>query len=253
MNWTAAVVVAQTRLGDPYFRLVLRAPEIAAAVRAGQFVELATGGATLLNKPFSVAAADCAAGTIAIVYKVVGPGTQAMARFEPGQAVRLLGPCGNGFERPTKRAYLVGGGVGIPPLLLLAAQAHEQADLTVLLGARTMDDVILEKDFAPYSQHILTTTDDGSCGMKGLVTDLLTQRLARAPAPVYACGPMPMLKAVAGVCRAARVAASVCLEAYMGCGIGICTGCVVPTVRGMERVCREGPVFAGGDVLWEQI
>jgi len=250
--WTTARVQAQQHLGGQNFRLVLQAPEIAAQAIPGQFIELSTGGATLLNKPLSIATVTPAAGLLTVVYKAVGPGTRAFVQYPIGHEVRVLGPCGNGFALPSAPCYAVGGGIGIPPLFFLAERAAQP--VAVILGARSADGLVLVDDFTRHTQVTLTlTTDDGSCGLKGFVTDALTPLLRAERRPVYACGPVPMLAAVARVCAEYATPLWVCLEAYMGCGIGVCMGCVVPTVRGMERVCHEGPVFLGTDILWEQM
>lgn len=253
MKWLTARVVEQRRLSGSNYALTLAAPEVACAARPGQFVELSTRGATLLNKPISIAVADAAAGTITLVYKVVGPGTRAFSTYVPGMEVPLLGPCGNGFAPVHGRAYAVGGGIGIPPMWFLAAANRGGAQFEIMLGARSVEDVVLVKEFEALGCVPSVTTDDGSSGRRGFVTELLEEKLAAAPAPVYACGPVPMLAQVAALARAQEAPCFVCLEAYMGCGIGVCMGCVVPTVRGMERVCREGPVFAAADVKWDEL
>jgi len=253
MKWLAARVAGQECLSGKNYALKLAAAEVAREARPGQFVELSTRGATLLNKPLSIAAADKAAGTVTVVYKVVGPGTRAFSGYRAGEEVELLGPCGKGIAEVAGRAYAVGGGIGIPPLLFLAVANAGRAAFEVLLGARTAEDVVLAKEFAAAGCTPKIATDDGSLGRRGFVTELLEEKLREAPAPVYACGPVAMLARVAGLAREYSVPCFVCLEAYMGCGIGVCMGCVVPTVRGMERVCREGPVFAAGDVKWEEL
>lgn len=253
MKWLTARVVEQRRLGGNNYALTLAAPEVAREARPGQFVELSTRGATLLNKPISIAAADATAGTITLVYKVVGPGTRAFSAYVPGLEVPLLGPCGNGFAPVRGRAYAVGGGIGIPPMLFLVAASAGGAAFEVVLGARAADEVVLLNEFRALGCEPCVTTDDGSCGRRGFVTDVLEEKLQVTPMPVYACGPVPMLARVAALARAHDVPCCVCLEAYMGCGIGVCMGCVVPTVRGMERVCREGPVFAAADVQWDEL
>ncbi len=252
MTWTTARVHAQQHLNGQNYRLVLHVPEIAAQALPGQFIELATGGATLLNKPLSIAAVAPTTGLLTVVYKAVGPGTRAFAQYTAGHEVRVLGPCGNGFALPDVPSYAVGGGIGIPPLYFLTERTLQP--LSVILGARCADELVLVDEFTRRAQISLTlTTDDGSCGLKGFVTDALAPLLRAERRPVYACGPVAMLAAVARICAATAAPLWVCLEAYMGCGMGVCMGCVVPTVRGMERVCHEGPVFAGADILWEQV
>ncbi len=232
---------------------MLHAPQIAAAAEPGQFIELSTAGATLLNKPFSIARVTDDRSAFSIVYKVVGPGTRAIASFAEDRIVNLLGPCGKGFPRHEERAYLVGGGIGVPPLFFLASR-RGNTRMTIMLGAGTRDDIVLMSDFEnSLGVTPVIATDDGSAGHEGTVVELLEDALLRRPAPVYACGPMPMLAAVARLCGKCNVPSYVCLEAYMGCGMGVCMGCAVPTVRGMERVCREGPVFSGADILWDAV
>jgi dihydroorotate dehydrogenase electron transfer subunit len=249
-----AHIAATARLAGANYRLEFTMPAIARSAAPGQFVEVGTNGATLLNKPFSIAAVDAARGTFTLIVKVIGRGTAAIAGYEPGREVNVLGPCGNGFPLEKGPVYIVGGGIGIPPLLFLASRLPAPADAAVVLGARTAEDMVLEHEFAALTgASAVITTDDGSRGRAGFVTEALEELLALDARPVYVCGPVAMLRRVAGLCAAAGVRVHACLEAYMGCGTGICMGCVIPTVRGMERVCREGPVFLGSDVLWEQL
>lgn len=254
MKWTTATVVSQDALGGSNYRLTLREPEIAAAAQPGQFVELATGGATLLNKPISIAAANRDAGTFSVVYKVIGPGTRAFSSYTRERRIKILAPCGNGFDRVRGHAIVVGGGIGIPPLRFLVAENLSHATFSAILGARSRSELVLDADFTEMTGgEPMIATDDGTRGHRGMVTDLLATALKRQTAPVYACGPVPMLARVAQMCQAAAVPCYVCLEAYMGCGMGVCMGCVVPTVRGMERVCHEGPVFNAADVRWDEL
>ena len=249
-----ATVTAVQRLAGDNYRITCELPEIAASARPGQFVEVSTGGATLLNKPFSVARVDRGTGTFDLVFRVVGPGTAAIAAYRPGRRVAVTGPCGNGFPPVPEPAYIAGGGIGIPPLLFLVSEIGPDAVAATVLGARCADDLVLVDEFqAATGSSPTVTTDDGSNGRRGFVTDVLEEWLARAARPVCACGPLPMLHRVAELCAAARAPLFACLEAYMGCGTGICMGCVIPTVRGMERVCREGPVFMGSDILWDEL
>jgi dihydroorotate dehydrogenase electron transfer subunit len=242
------------RLGGDNYRITCSLPQIAGEARPGQFVEVGTGGATLLNKPFSIARTDPAAGTFDLVFKVVGPGTAAIAAYRPGCRVKVIGPCGNGFPAVPEPAWIVGGGIGIPPLSFLVSRTGPEAVAGVALGARTAVDVVLADEFqALTTVPPVITTDDGSAGRRGFVTDVLKEWLAQTVRPVCACGPAPMLRRVAQLCDAAGAPLYACLEAYMGCGTGICMGCVIPTVRGMERVCREGPVFMGSDILWNEL
>ena len=254
MSWGTSTVSAREHLSGDNYRIVLHAPDIARTAVPGQFAEVATGGATLLNKPISIAAVDRAAGTISLVYKVVGPGTRAINAYAVGDRIGLIGPCGTGFTLNEPRACIVGGGIGIPPLLFLAAEYHQRTHFTCVLGARTAADLVLLDEFEELTGTApMCATDDGSRGHHGLVVDCLKEAWQQGPIAVYACGPVAMLKCISALCVEAGVPCFVCLEAYMGCGIGVCMGCVIPTVRGMERVCAEGPVFAGADILWDEV
>lgn len=251
-------VLSNERRG-PYATLTLRGT--VEPSQPGQFYMLRGdwGADPMLPRPLSILGDDPAGGTLRFLLKVVGEGTRRLFDLEPGQRVTGLGPLGRPFPREgaaaSRPVALVGGGVGVPPLVYLAeAFAREGRALTFLQGARTKEDLVCLDELRALGVAPAVTTEDGSAGQKGLVTAPLAEALERGAAAVYACGPEGMLKAIAGMC-AGKVPSHLSLEARMGCGYGVCLGCVVPVLRDgarvYERVCQEGPVFDGEVVLWE--
>jgi len=225
----------------------------------GQFYMLRGdwGADPLLGRPLSILGENVADGTARFLLKVVGRGTRRLFELEPGQRVFGLGPLGRPFPREAGGKgglVLVGGGVGVPPMVYLAGKLKEEGRaFTFLQGARTEQDLVLLEDLEAMEVEPVLTTEDGSRGRRGLVTEPLKDLLERGADAVYACGPEGMLRAVADSCRG-KVACHLSLEARMGCGYGVCLGCVVPVQRDghrvYERVCKEGPVFDGEAVLW---
>ncbi|HKW69858.1 MAG TPA: hypothetical protein VJP81_04680 [Candidatus Dormibacteraeota bacterium] len=220
------------------FVIGMRAPEIARAVRAGQFVNLGWAGGPLLRRPFSVFRAD--GGNIEVVLKAVGVGTAQLLAMEVGDRVSCLGPLGRGFALAGREAVLISGGLGVAPMPLAARDARAGGiTVTWVHGARTADELCSESG----GDSVVWATDDGSQGFHGTA-------VAAAPDAdlVLACGPNHMLAAVAERWPDAQVA----VETYMGCGTGVCLGCAVPLVRGgYDRACKEGPVYRAGDVNWQ--
>lgn len=217
------------------------------------------GADPMLPRPLSILGDNPTEGTLRFLLKVVGEGTRRLYNQEPGQRVTALGPLGRAFPRDLVQdalpAVFVGGGVGVPPLAYLAeAFVKEGKPFTFLQGARTEADLVCMEELANLSVVPVITTEDGGAGEKGLVTAPLLRALDDGASVVYACGPEGMLKAVAKMC-AGRIPSHLSLEARMGCGYGVCLGCVVPVLRDgarvYERVCQEGPVFDGEVVLWE--
>jgi dihydroorotate dehydrogenase electron transfer subunit len=246
-----------------HYLLTLAAPAIAAQALPGQFVMLRPGNGDdpLLPRAFSFHQVDAGSGSIDLLYRVVGTGTRRMSSLRAGEQVSVWGPLGTPFAPDTTtRMLLVGGGVGVPPLVHLGAQLVRDRGLRLsmqaLIGAATADFVLGEEELVRAGVPVEIATDDGTRGHRGFVTDLLELALAkeRASTSVYACGPMPMLAAVARICAEAGVACQVALEAPMACGVGACLGCTVPRVAGgYARVCTEGPVFDATAINWEQI
>jgi len=251
-----AWVVHRENVGGEYYRLRLR-PAQPFAAQPGQFamVKVSEGIDPLLRRPFSihrVVGAD--SGEFELLFRVVGSGTRLLARTHVGDRVDVLAPLGRGFRLEAARPLLVGGGVGVAPLLFLAeALLARGASPKLLLGGRADRDVLCHDDFACLAVPYALATEDGSLGEPGLVTRLLERELGEAAdgVVVYACGPLPMLAAVAVLCQQSGVPCQVSLEAHMACGVGACLGCVVPGTRETYlRVCKEGPVFDAHEIDW---
>lgn len=248
--------------------LAFRAPRTARAYTPGTFVHLKTGDATLLRRPFSIARVR--GDEVVLLYRIIGAGTEWMRARREGDALDVMGPLGNGFAlRPgASRVLLVGGGLGIAPLLGLAEALHAKGyrgPVEALLGVRTKGDVFgdtLTEGVEHLEWHL--ATDDGSSGFHGHAVQLLERRLAELGADaapdglaVYAAGPEPMLEAAAHTCVPRGLDLQVSLEAHMGCGVGACRACGIVTWKDpgrlSGRVCREGPVFDAAEILWEEV
>ncbi|HEX6676391.1 MAG TPA: dihydroorotate dehydrogenase electron transfer subunit [Actinomycetes bacterium] len=250
-----------------YHTLTLAAPGIAAAARSGQFVAVLPGGDGFrLRRPFSVHRVGRVAGrprTVEFSFAVLGHGTQALGGLREGDELDVLGPLGRPFRPPAAASacLLVGGGYGAAPLFLLSEELRARGcPVHVLTGAASAERLFKPAESALLGDSLAVTTDDGSAGRRGVVTDAMPAILAGAGiAQVYACGPMAMLAAVARTAAAAGVPCQVAVEEQMACGTGICFSCVVPVFDGapgltrMARSCTEGPVFDGGAVAWAEL
>jgi dihydroorotate dehydrogenase electron transfer subunit len=263
--------VLERRRAGAYQSLTLVAPGIAEAARPGQFVHVLAGEdrSFPLRRPFSIHRVErpgAALGTVEIVFDVVGPGTLALSRLRPHDAVDALGPLGRPFTPPEEPVgcLLVGGGYGTAPLFFLATELRaRRCRVDFAVGAATAGRLLDAMEAKRLGHSLTMTTDDGSAGRRGLVTDPLPDLLARTGAArVYACGPMPMLAAVSRVAAAAGVACQVAVEEQMACGTGICFSCVLPVGESgepgagatrMARSCLEGPVFDGAAVAWAEL
>ncbi len=210
----------------------------------GQFVQIRIPGFSL-RRPFSVGSKE--QDSLTVCYQAVGTGTETLRGLPPGEQLDLLTGLGNCFDlsRAGQRPLLIGGGTGASPLLYLAKELiSREIQAQVLLGFGTREDVFLLDEFQALGLSPIVTTADGSFGIPGLVTDAMV----REHSFFYACGPLPMLRAVS---RKSPVGGQMSLEARMGCGFGACMGCTIRTSRGPKRVCREGPVFDKEELLWE--
>ena len=207
----------------------------------GQFVEIAVPG-RYLRRPISVS--DVEGDRLTIIYKTVGHGTAAMAQMQAGETLDILTCLGNGYDlsKTQDDVLLIGGGVGVPPLIYLAKHLRKQGrNVHVVIGFNTQSEVFAEKEFAAMGCTVEVCTMDGSYGLRGVVTDVIA-----TPAPYYfACGPLPMLRAVA---EKIGTNGQMSMEERMGCGVGICVGCSIETKNGVKRVCKEGPVFNANEV-----
>ena len=230
-------------LTDCVYRMALEGPGLEEH-RPGQFVNIRLEG-LFLRRPISVY--DSEPGRLAIIYKAVGRGTEQMGRMRPGETLDVLTGLGNGYDlsRAGDAPLLLGGGVGVPPLYMLAKKLREQGkSVSAVLGFNTRAEVFGEQEFKALGCAVTVTTADGSCGTKGFVTDALPE----AYSYFYTCGPEPMLKAVY---KRTKSSGQFSFEERMGCGFGACMGCSCKTITGYKRICREGPVLEKEEILWE--
>ena len=214
-------------------------------IRAGQFVNIKLDG-FFLRRPISVC--DSEDGTLTLLYKVVGRGTEAMSKMLPGQTLDLLTGLGNGYNAMPSgdNPLLIGGGVGVPPLYKLAKELTKKgASVTVILGFNTKDEVFYEEEFKALGAKVIVTTADGSYGTKGFVTGPMAEL---DYSYFFTCGPEPMLKAVY---KASKTSGQFSFEERMGCGFGACMGCSCKTLTGNKRICKEGPIMKKEEILWE--
>jgi dihydroorotate dehydrogenase electron transfer subunit len=252
----------ETRSWGDYFHFAVDAPEIGREARPGQFVmvKVADGTYPLLRRPLGIH--DAGKDGIELFFKIAGLGTGILAGKKPGDPLDIIGPLGRGFTVDSglkgKRAFLVGGGRGIAPLYFLArALAGAGAEPTVFYGGRTSADIPLRDKFERAGFKLLASTDDASFGFAGFVTELVGREISRSkPDILYACGPDPMMKAMAPVAARHGVPAEFSLESIMGCGVGACWGCVhrirSESGEGWVKICEEGPVFPGERIVWPE-
>ena len=212
----------------------------------GEFVDIAIPG-FYLRRPLSIC--DREPGRITVIYKVVGEGTKALSEMPAGSALEVLTGLGRGFDPAacTAEALLVGGGLGVPPLYLLAKQLKAQGKrVTAVIGFNKADEIILADEFRAICDEVLISTVDGSVGVKGFVTDAVSTANPSYDF-FYTCGPMVMMKSV---CAQLDGPGEASLEERMGCGAGFCYGCSIQTKNGPRRVCKDGPVFKKEELLW---
>ena len=226
-------------------------------------IKVSNGLSPLLRKPFGFhrIVGNHKKQIIEILYESIGKGTRALSARKPGEALDIIGPLGNGFNLERQGAsILVAGGIGAAPLLMLAEELVRNRKLKigknilVLLGARSKNDILGEKEFKKAGCKVKIVTDDGSKGHKGFVSALLQKILTtndKRPTTIYACGPKAMLKEVAGIAGKNKIPCQLLLEEYMACGVGVCLGCAVMTKSGYKMVCKDGPVFEASEVIWE--
>ena len=236
-------IIENTPLTQNVFKMVLKG-DTSAITAPGQFVNIRLEG-LYLRRPISVC--DVQGDLLTIIYKVVGKGTLQMSKMQSGVLDVLTG-LGNGYDLTPagEQPVLLGGGVGVPPMYLLAKQLIAQGkQVKVILGFNTASEVFYEDAFVALGADVTVTTVDGSYGQKGFVTDALQNT---AYTYFYTCGPEPMLKAVY---RATNTEGQMSFEKRMGCGFGACMGCSCKTITGYKRICKEGPVMRKEEILWE--
>lgn len=248
--------------------MTLEAPEIASSAIPGQFMQVrcSDGADPLLRRPLGVHRVKDK--RIEILYEVVGKGTGILSRRKSGESLDVLGPLGSGFSLPQvaddgrRTAILIAGGIGVAPLVFLAEElARKKIKIMVLIGAKTKEMILCEKDFRETGAEVHIATDDGSLGCKGFVSELLKRQLSIIKgrlSAAYACGPNPMFKCIAGMCEKHKIKCEVLLEERMACGIGACLGCAVKVKKPGSKqgfiyklACKDGPVFNASEIVWE--
>lgn len=264
MDLVRARVTANTEIMPATHVLDLDSPELGRAAKPGQFVHVRCGPSwdPLLRRPMSVF--RIRPDGISLMVRAVGEGSQIIAASPPGAKLDVLGPLGRAFtlDPNARRLVMVGGGYGVAPLVALAEKALvKEYEVVLLVGAATAEHVFPADELPPEVEYAVATMD-GSLGHQGYVTELLPTYLEWSDA-VYACGPTPMLEAVARITRPAsfgvagamrsRKPVQLAMEQHMGCAMGVCLGCVVMTRRGYQRVCRDGPVFPVDTLVWEGV
>ena len=236
-------IIENIALTDNVYKMTLQG-DVSAIIAPGQFVNMKLDG-LFLRRPISVC--DVEGDILTIIYKAVGKGTAQMAQMKAGTLDVLTG-LGNGYDLSLSGDHpvLLGGGVGVPPMYLLAKKLlAEGKKVSVILGFNTKSEVFYEKEFLALGADVTVTTVDGSYGLKGFVTDALNNI---GYTYFYTCGPEPMLKAVY---RASKTSGQMSFEKRMGCGFGACMGCSCKTITGYKRICKEGPVMKKEEILWE--
>ena len=251
---TTAVVASQEKIAKDIYSMWIEAGEIAEKCVPGQFISVYTKDKSrLLPRPISICEADKASGKLRIVYRVVGGGTEEFSGYRAGDTIEIMGPLGNGFPLGEKSAFLIGGGIGIPPMLELAKalKAKGVSQITAVLGYR--DQLFLNEEFQAYAD-VYVATEDGSAGTKGNVLDAIRANGLKADV-IYACGPTPMLRALKAYAQENHMECWLSLEEKMACGIGACLACVCKSKEvdshshvHNKRICKDGPVFAAEEV-----
>ncbi|MGN0290416.1 MAG: dihydroorotate dehydrogenase electron transfer subunit [Lachnospiraceae bacterium] len=246
----SAIIIRQEEIADDIYSMWLKTDEIAKNAKAGQFVSVySQDGSRILPRPISICEIDKKDGAIRIVYRVAGKGTEEFSHLTAGKIIDIMGPLGNGFPKKTKKAFLIGGGIGIPPMLQLAKELD--CEKQMILGYK--DELFLTEEFEKLGE-VYIATEDGSMGTKGTVLDAIRVNELEADI-IYACGPKPMLKALKEYAKEKKMECWISMEERMACGIGACLACVCQSTHKdghtnvhNKRICKEGPVFLAEEV-----
>lgn len=244
------VVSEKKFLNSSFFKLKLKSKKTLPEINPGQFVEVQVNSDSkvLLRRPISINDVDSQTNEISLIIQTVGQGTKELAKINEGEEINLVYPLGNGFNIEGENPLLVGGGVGIAPLLYLAKNFHAKGiKPKVLLGFRSQEQLIDLKEYEKYAD-VYISTQDGSVGSKGLVTE--NEIFTQSYDTIYTCGPTPMMKAISDYSLKNNIKCYASLENKMACGIGACLCCVQNTTEGHKCTCTEGPVFNVKDIIW---
>jgi dihydroorotate dehydrogenase electron transfer subunit len=262
----SCTVLSREKLSDDVFKLTLSSSHISGKARPGNFVHLKinsdSGGSPLLRRPFSIHSVDRAGKRFEILLKVVGKGSAILSGKSPGEKLDLLGPIGNSFSHPSrgKKVILVAGGMGIAPLWFLLdrlAKRLSSENMTVFLGAKSKNELLYVERLESTRAKAILSTDDGSAGRKGLITEAFFREIKRKgldprKLAVYSCGPHKMLKRMSQIAKNLDLSCQISLETHMACGVGACWGCVVKGKdQEYKRVCVDGPVFDAREIVLE--
>jgi dihydroorotate dehydrogenase electron transfer subunit len=253
-------IIQNRRIKSNYYKLILKSLQIARFSQPGQFLflEVSASPEPFLRRPFSIYRSSRLDGKIEILYKVVGVGTKILAQHLPGEKLSVLGPLGSGFKIiPQKRPLLVAGGIGLAGISFLAQVLRKRGkEVIIFLGAKTKHELIEIGNFRSLGCQIKLTTEDGSKGEKGKVSEVLQNWLTKHPEKgaqfaIYTCGPEGLLKEIAKICRQFELPGQASLESRLGCGLGSCLGCVRKFKTGYKRICQDGPVFKIEEIVFE--
>lgn len=245
-----AIICDMQQICDGIYSMWIKEENVASAAKPGQFLSLyCKDGSKILPRPISICEIDKEKGMLRLVFRTVGEGTREIAGYQNGDSIEIMGPLGNGFPLEKKKAILIGGGIGIPPMLELAKQL--EGEVQIVLGYR--DVTFLNEEFEAYGKVYLAT-EDGSKGTKGNVLDAICENHLEADV-IYACGPTPMLRGIKKYAMEKQIKAWISMEERMACGIGACLACVCKTKEKDEhsnvnnrRVCKDGPVFLAEEI-----
>lgn len=234
-------IISNEKIAKDVYKMILEG-DTQYITSPGQFVNIKISG-KYLRRPISVC--DCDDRTITIIYKVVGAGTEEMSAMQTGENLDVLTGLGNGYDiSKSRKPMLIGGGVGVPPMYMLAKNLIENGQkVTVILGFNTKEEIFFEQEFKDLGADVYVTTADGSYGIKGFVTDAFIDDYDY----FYTCGPLPMFKAVY---EKTKTSGQFSFEERMGCGFGACMGCSCKTKYGNKRICKDGPVLVKEEIIW---
>lgn len=245
-----AIIIRQDKIAEEIYSMWLHTEQIAANAKAGQFISVyCNDGSRMLPRPISICEIDKKDNAIRLVYRVAGKGTDEFSAMRTGMQLDIVGPLGNGFTKKSEKAFLIGGGIGIPPMLQLAKELD--CEKQIILGYR--DELFLLEDFKNQGT-VYIATEDGSAGTHGNVLDAIRENALTADV-IYACGPTPMLRALKAYAEENEIECWISMEERMACGIGACLGCVCKSKEkdghtnvNNKRICKEGPVFRAKEV-----
>lgn len=247
-------LISNSKINNTLFQLELQSETPLLPIVPGQFanMEIPVNRQVFLRRPFSFFQTDYDRNRVVMLVKVLGKGSKTLSELPPGQSISMVYPLGKGFTLPEKgdKVLAVGGGSGIAPILFLAGESGLTPDeMFVLIGAKTKSEIFPAESYSNCAT-CLYSTEDGTFGESGMVTGHPVFELISQFTRIYACGPLPMMKAIAAIANRAGIKCEVSLENLMACGYGVCLCCIEPTVNGNLSVCTEGPVFNTNDLLW---